>query len=111
MLWLWRRPVATAPIQPLAREPPYAAGAAQEIATTTTTTTKDKKTKDKEKKRKKESNPIYNCIKKIKYLRLNLTTEVKDLYSENNYGNLFAFLCMETVTNTDIFNMSTVVMN
>ena len=44
-LWLWR--VATAPIQPLAWEPPYAAGAAQEIATTTTTTTK---TKDKKKK-------------------------------------------------------------
>jgi len=29
--------VATAPIQPLAWEPPYAVGAAQEIATTTTT--------------------------------------------------------------------------
>ena len=37
LLWLWRRPVATAPIRPLAWEPPYAAGAAQEIATTTTT--------------------------------------------------------------------------
>ena len=43
LLCTWRRPVATAPIQPLAWEPPYAAGAAQEIATTT----KDKKTKDK----------------------------------------------------------------
>ena len=43
LLWLWRRPVATAPIGPLAWEPPYAAGAAQEIATTTTT----KKTKKK----------------------------------------------------------------
>ena len=32
LLWLWRRPVATTPIQPLAWEPPYAAGAAQEIA-------------------------------------------------------------------------------
>ena len=41
LLWLWRRLVATAPIGPLAWEPPYAAGAAQEIATTTTT--KDKK--------------------------------------------------------------------
>ena len=39
LLWVWRRPVATAPIQPLTWEPPYAAGAAQEIATTTTTTT------------------------------------------------------------------------
>ena len=52
MLWLWRRPVATAPIRPLAWEPPYAAGAAQEIATITTTTTKRQKTKKKEKKRK-----------------------------------------------------------
>ena len=41
-LWLWRRPVATAPIRPLAWEPPYAAGAAQEIATTTTTTKRQK---------------------------------------------------------------------
>ena len=50
LLWLWRRPVDTAPIQPLAWEPPYAAGAAQEIATTTTTTT----TKDKKKKKELE---------------------------------------------------------
>ena len=49
LLWLWCRLVATAPIQPLAWEPPYAAGAAQEIATTT----KDKKTK--RQKKKKES--------------------------------------------------------
>ena len=26
LLWLWRRPVAIAPIRPLAWEPPYAAG-------------------------------------------------------------------------------------
>ena len=32
LLWLWRRPVATAPTLPLAWEPPYAAGAAQEMA-------------------------------------------------------------------------------
>ena len=32
LLWLWRRPVATAPIQPLAWESSYAAGAAQEMA-------------------------------------------------------------------------------
>ena len=31
-LWLWRRPVATALIRPLAWEPPYAVGAAQEMA-------------------------------------------------------------------------------
>ena len=35
LLWLWCRPAATAPIRPLAWEPPYAVGAAQEIATTT----------------------------------------------------------------------------
>ena len=32
LLWLWHRPVATALIQPLAWEPPYAAGAALEKA-------------------------------------------------------------------------------
>ena len=42
LLWLWRRLVATAPIGPLAWEPPYAAGAAQE-----------KMQKDKKKKKKK----------------------------------------------------------
>ena len=37
-LWLWRRPVAAAQIQPLASEPPYAMDMA--LKTTTTTTTK-----------------------------------------------------------------------
>ena len=32
LLWLWRRPAATAPIRSLAWEPPYAAGVALEIA-------------------------------------------------------------------------------
>ena len=32
LLWLWSRRAAAAPIQPLAWEPPYAAGAAQEMA-------------------------------------------------------------------------------
>ena len=43
LLWLWRRPVATAPIGLLAWEPPYAVGVAQEMAK-----------KKKEKKKKKE---------------------------------------------------------
>ena len=30
LLWLWRRPAATAPIQPQAWEPPYSMGAALE---------------------------------------------------------------------------------
>ena len=32
LLWLWCRPVATAPIRPLAWETPYAAGSAQQMA-------------------------------------------------------------------------------
>ena len=32
LLWLWRRLAATALIRPLAWEPPYAVGAAQEMA-------------------------------------------------------------------------------
>ena len=32
LMWLWCRLVATAPIQPLAWEPPHAVGSAQEIA-------------------------------------------------------------------------------
>ena len=32
LLWLWHRQVATAPIRPLAWEPPRALGAAQEMA-------------------------------------------------------------------------------
>jgi len=32
LLWFWHRLAVTAPIRPLAWEPPYAAGAAQEMA-------------------------------------------------------------------------------
>ena len=42
LLWLWCRPVAIAPIRPLAWEPPYAAGEAQENG---------KKTKNKKRKK------------------------------------------------------------
>ena len=45
LLWLWHRPVATAPIRPLAWEPPYAVGAAQVMA---------KRQKTKQNKTKKE---------------------------------------------------------
>ena len=34
LLWLWRRPAATAPIRPLSWEPPYALGAALKIQRT-----------------------------------------------------------------------------
>ena len=45
LLWLWCRPVATAPIQPLAWEPPYAAGVALQ--------------RPKEKKKKYSENLLY----------------------------------------------------
>ncbi|WP_320867859.1 hypothetical protein [Phascolarctobacterium sp.] len=54
LLRLWHRLAAAVPIPPLAWELPYAAGAAQEIATTTTTTTTTK-TKDKKKKKIKKT--------------------------------------------------------
>ena len=47
LLWLRRRLTVTAPIRPLAWEPPCSAGAAQEMA---------KKDKKKKKERKKENN-------------------------------------------------------
>ena len=34
LLWLWRRPAATAPIRPLVWEPPYAVGVALKIQKT-----------------------------------------------------------------------------
>jgi len=45
LLWLWRRPAATAPIRLLAWEPPNAAGAAL----------KRQKTKKKKKKKKRKN--------------------------------------------------------
>ena len=44
LLWFWRRPAATAPIEPLAWEPPHAVEAAQEMAK------RQKKKKNKNKK-------------------------------------------------------------
>ena len=49
LLWLWRRPAATALIRPLAWEPPHAAGVALEKAKRQ----KNKKTKNKTKTNKK----------------------------------------------------------
>ena len=45
LLWLWCRLAATAPIRPLAWEPPYATGAALEKAKRQKTKTTKKKTK------------------------------------------------------------------
>ena len=44
LLWLWHRPAATAPIRPLAWEPPYATEAAQEKAKGKTTKKRNQKT-------------------------------------------------------------------
>ena len=52
LLWLWRRPVATAPIRPLAWETPYAVGAAQEMAT-------------RQKKRKKKVSIVLDLLYEI----------------------------------------------
>ena len=49
LLWLWRRPMATALIRPLAWETPYATGAAQEMA-------KRQKTKNKQTKNLQRKN-------------------------------------------------------
>lgn len=52
LLWLWRGPVTTAPIRPLAWEPPYAIGAALEKV-------KRQKTKNKKNKQKKQTKRKY----------------------------------------------------
>ena len=53
MLWPWHRPAATAPIRPLAWEPPYAVGAALKT---------DQK---KKKKKKKKAMKMYYLMRKI----------------------------------------------
>ena len=52
LLWLWFRPAATAPIRPLAWEPPYAAEAALEMAK------RQKKRKKKKRKRSKANHML-----------------------------------------------------
>ena len=70
LLWLWRRLVDTAPIRPLAWEPPSAAGAALEKA-------------PKKKKKRQKTIPFKIAPQKIKYPGISLTKEVKDVYAEN----------------------------
>ena len=54
LLWLWHRLAATAPIRPLAWEPPYAARVAQEMA----------KRQKKKKKERDNTKPILEEILK-----------------------------------------------
>ena len=61
---LWCGLAAVALIQPLAWEPPYAAGVAQEIATTTTTTTTTTNQTKKQNKTKPKKKPKTNKQKK-----------------------------------------------
>ena len=55
LLWLWRRPAATAVIQPLAWELPYAMVAALKSQKTPPPKKKFKKTRKKKKKKRKEN--------------------------------------------------------
>ena len=59
LLWLWRRPVATAPIRPLAWERPCAIGAALEKA-------------KRQKKRKKEKEKVHLATVKPMFLYAHL---------------------------------------
>ena len=52
LLWLWHKPLATALVRPLAWEPPYAAGAALEMAK------KSQKEKKKKERKKRDRNQI-----------------------------------------------------
>ena len=56
LLWLWCRQAAAAPIRPLAWEPPYAMGVAQEMA---------KRQKTKDKKKKKETEYLFRVEKSL----------------------------------------------
>ena len=61
LLWLWCRPAAAAPIQPLAWKPPYAEGAALEKAQ------KDKKEKKKKNCAKSQQVQIFQHFKSFMY--------------------------------------------
>ena len=67
LLWLWRRLAATAPIGPLAWEPPYAAGSSSR---------KGKKTKKQNKKQTKKKTVKYTT-EYVKYL-LCFTAQIQD---------------------------------
>ena len=71
LLRLWCRPEAAAPIRPLAWEPPYAAGAAQEM---------EKKTK-KKKKKNWNRNTCSNCrvdLRKITHEELEFKMKMNE---------------------------------
>ena len=71
MLWLWQKPAATAPIRPLAWEPPYAAGAALKKA----------------KKTKKKTKPI-------SYIALRILYKVRHSASEGRKPFRAPIMCL-----------------
>ena len=80
MLWLWRRPVATAPIGPLAWEPPYAAGAALEKA-------KRQKKKRKEKKINIETPTLNDTLDQMDLINIFRTFHTKTRYTLFSNGH------------------------
>ena len=65
LLWLWCRPVATAPIRPLAWEPPYASGNSPRKGKKKKKKKRQKKKKKKKKKKrqkKKKKKKEHKCI-------------------------------------------------
>ena len=81
LLWLWCRPAATAPIQPLAWEPPYAAGAALKSKERKRKKGKRKQRKGKERKGGREKERNRSDLK-----RSVLLTQI---YPVNDYHKLF----------------------
>ena len=98
LLWLWCRPVAVAVIRPLAWEPPYAMGTAQEMAK------KRPKKKKKKKKTKRRNPPVPSSGSTVSFLSINfnlhitcvllrLFQSVPRLFSPR--GHLFFFLLIQ----------------
>ena len=75
LLWLWPRPVATVPIRPLAWEPPYAGGAAQE------------KAKRQKKQKTKKKQPEFSYINKSEKGKFwtELSTNLKHKKHDKHY--------------------------
>ena len=61
LLWPWHRPASTAPVRPLAWEPPYAMGSGPR---------KDKKTKKKKKRKRKRKKNLRKNTQEINYVYL-----------------------------------------
>ena len=74
LLWLWHRPAPRGLIRPLAWEPPYAAGAAQEKA--------------KKKKKKVRTNSLINMFSECFYAQVPKTYRINSEKNKDNGVNL-----------------------